>query len=292
MHDIFVMNLDRHPQRLRFMKAQLDALGLPFHRVPSFDGRQPGALKNAVVAPYAGLAKGEVATFMTHRQAWIEIAERDLDCGIVMEDDIAIATDFASLEVPKEILGQADMIKFDFHPRASRCGTKVVPLTGTRNLRRLYGKENSGSCYLVTRSGAKKLIEKSKDYVLPIDLYLFDDVGPEFFNRRIWKVSPAAAIQLKWFLEEEALTDEVAESVQAQRRANVDPRPESLVRTTRQKLRLLTDWDFRWARERRIARVLSEIESKDPVEMWQAPYESDGRDHIDTALAQMDTAPA
>ena len=287
MHDIFVMNLDRHPQRLRFMKAQLDALGLPFHRVPSFDGRQPGALEKAVVAPYAGLAKGEIATFMTHRQAWIEIAKRDLDCGIVMEDDIAIASDFASLTVPQRLLDQADMIKFDFHPRASRCGTDIVPLTETRDLRRLYGKENSGSCYLVTRQGAKKLIEKSKNYVLPIDLYLFDDVGPEFFNRRIWKVSPAAAIQLKWFLKEEALTDEVAESVQAQRRANVDPRPESALRTLRQKLRLLADWDFRWARERRISRVLSDIEAKDPVAMWQAPFQSDRRDHVDRALAEM-----
>ena len=37
---IFLINLDRSPQRLAFMTAQLNALGLRAERLPAVDGKQ------------------------------------------------------------------------------------------------------------------------------------------------------------------------------------------------------------------------------------------------------------
>ena len=36
--DIYLINLDRRPDRLKIMKAQLDLLNLPYIRYPAVDG--------------------------------------------------------------------------------------------------------------------------------------------------------------------------------------------------------------------------------------------------------------
>ena len=38
--DIYLINLDRRPDRLKSMKAQLDLLNLPFTRYPAIDGKK------------------------------------------------------------------------------------------------------------------------------------------------------------------------------------------------------------------------------------------------------------
>ena len=38
--DIYLINLDRRPNRLKSMKAQLDLLNLPFTRYPAIDGKK------------------------------------------------------------------------------------------------------------------------------------------------------------------------------------------------------------------------------------------------------------
>ena len=38
--DIYLINLDRRPERLKSMKAQLDLLNLPFTRYPAIDGKK------------------------------------------------------------------------------------------------------------------------------------------------------------------------------------------------------------------------------------------------------------
>lgn len=102
---IYVINLDRSPQRLALMTEQLGALGLAFQRVEAVDG---GALTDAEFEAhraawrragrhYAAPKRGEIGAFLSHRRAWRIIAESDSPFGLVLEDDIGLSPNLPQL---------------------------------------------------------------------------------------------------------------------------------------------------------------------------------------------------
>ena len=100
---IFVINLDRSPQRLADMTQQLGAFDLPFMRIAAFDGNSLSDEEIAQAAPpdlvaktyHRQLGRGEVGCGLSHRAAWQEIIAQDLDFAIVLEDDIELQGNFA-----------------------------------------------------------------------------------------------------------------------------------------------------------------------------------------------------
>ena len=99
---IILINLDRSPDRLRAMAAQLDATGLPWERLAATDGRALDAEPlSRAYSPELNrkqnnrdLAPGQIACFTSHRRAWRRIAESGWDGGIVLEDDVVLAEFF------------------------------------------------------------------------------------------------------------------------------------------------------------------------------------------------------
>jgi glycosyl transferase family 25 len=91
---VYVINLDRSPQRLDHMGAQLGRLGIAFERLRAVDGRE---LKPDYVAGFPPMSASQIGCFLSHKLAWQRIAEGDAPYGIVLEDDIHIAPGFADL---------------------------------------------------------------------------------------------------------------------------------------------------------------------------------------------------
>ena len=104
-YKVFVINLDRSPQRLAGIKKQLDAIGIDFERIAAVDGANLGDEEVERVAPtrvvsksyYRALSRAEVACSMSHRKAWQRIVDDDLDFGIVLEDDVELLDNFAGV---------------------------------------------------------------------------------------------------------------------------------------------------------------------------------------------------
>jgi len=98
---IFVINLDRSPERLALMEAQAGALGLGFERVPGIDGTK--ALPAWVVTQFLGelgqaptaLSKGEVGCYASHLRVMSKIIDHRLEAAIVLEDDALLDESFA-----------------------------------------------------------------------------------------------------------------------------------------------------------------------------------------------------
>src|SRR6476646_8063978 len=98
---IFVINLDRSPERLALMQAQAGALGLSFERVPGVDGTK--ALPAWVVTQFLGelgqeptaLSKGEVGCYASHLRVMSKIIDQRLQAAIVLEDDALLDENFA-----------------------------------------------------------------------------------------------------------------------------------------------------------------------------------------------------
>ena len=113
--DIYLINLDRRPDRLKSMKAQLDLLNLPFTRYPAIDGKKVKEAKIDKINHDFGLHPetiiklnenkqwimkkrnsidfGAVGCWMSHLQVYFKIRDKARETGIdgpvlILEDDI------------------------------------------------------------------------------------------------------------------------------------------------------------------------------------------------------------
>ena len=178
-HKIFVINLDRSPDRLAAIAAQLDALGLSFERIAALDGRtlsdefiQEVSPRHIVNRTYhRELGKAEIACSLSHKKAWQKIIDDDLDFAIVLEDDVELLDNFPEVfslitDLPK---GTWDFLKL----YALRRG-------GGRNIARRF--DHKGHTFVtyhryplgfvgqaVSRQGAEALVQNLPYVTEPVD---------------------------------------------------------------------------------------------------------------------------
>lgn len=124
-----------------------------------------------------GWKPGELGIWASNLTAWENFVKSDYDQIILMEDDIVLGKDFN-----KKLLNYIDELPDDWD-----VFTAYIPETGNvrygKNKKKLFiGKDNvckvyqswSCLCYVVSKSGAKKLLKQVQEPVnSPIDHYLF-----------------------------------------------------------------------------------------------------------------------
>ena len=94
-NDIFVINLNKSKSRLANSTQRLADVGLTFSRIPAVYGADLSAdekeryynknLNKKLF--YRELNDGEIGAYLSHRKVWQEIVDRQLDYGIIFEDD-------------------------------------------------------------------------------------------------------------------------------------------------------------------------------------------------------------
>ncbi|MTE00486.1 hypothetical protein GIY56_09310 [Paracoccus sp. YIM 132242] len=99
---VYLINLDGSDDRLRSATRQLDDAGIPFERVPAFDGRAlrvddfPGYDPAGAMA-YMGrpLRGGEIGCYLSHLDCARRFLDSGADRGLVFEDDMQLKPGFA-----------------------------------------------------------------------------------------------------------------------------------------------------------------------------------------------------
>lgn len=90
--NVFVINLDRCPERLEHMQRQLDRENLALNRIAAIDGRNlpDGEYDNWTKAPpdYPKLNKPALACFLSHRLAWQRFLSSHETSAVILEDDV------------------------------------------------------------------------------------------------------------------------------------------------------------------------------------------------------------
>lgn len=192
----YLINLDRSPQRLEFMRAQYEPLGLTVERIAAVDGARLD------LSPYkgSGLTPGEIGCFLSHRAAWERVAASAESQALVLEDDVRL-----SAAVPK-LLGHgnwmpagAGLIKLDTSGRrigVTRSASRA-PSGGTLN--GLRSPHTGSAAYIVSRAAAARLLEGSAELRAPVDLFLFGAEAVLATSSGIFQLLPAAAAQEKRF---------------------------------------------------------------------------------------------
>ena len=100
----FLINLDRNPERLAFMRGQLDGLGIAFERFPAIYGRELAPEARAkgfsrvrsFIASKKRLSDAEIGVAMSHVGCCRRMVETDERYALVLEDDVVLSGDFPS----------------------------------------------------------------------------------------------------------------------------------------------------------------------------------------------------
>lgn len=167
--DLYVINLDRAPSRMRQFVADLSGTDLadaPLIRVRATDGARldlasnvtPEALQEIVTAERVGyrqrhyeLTRGAVGCYLSHMDAWQRLAGSDKEQIMVCEDDAVLDPDIGQTAVKamREVPTSWDIILLGYW--CVKCETA----THWRRMYRFFGLH----CYLVRRSALQKVQE-------------------------------------------------------------------------------------------------------------------------------------
>ncbi len=166
---VYLINLDRRPDRLAEMTERLNALGLEFERISAFDGKNNSVLglvswMKAYIYNRCELPpRGQIGVYYSHRYAWQRILDANISQALILEDDaIPVNWDPKIFEVDLQKLGIDQL-------RIEELAVQVdEPHTKTQNSTNILGCETfdelSYGCaaYIVTRLGAEKMLRVGK----------------------------------------------------------------------------------------------------------------------------------
>ena len=173
----FYINLDSAPLRRKMMEEQFVKLGVSATRWPAVDGKNidPEQCPHYRFDPqFWQLGGGEIACFLSHRQIWQRMVEKNMPCAVICEDDLRIGQDFAKIvRGIAEHIDQYGIVRLDtlFWP------TIVWPPIATiaqRQIRPMKGFRDFTVCaYMLSRQAAERLSQASKIFSLNIDQWIF-----------------------------------------------------------------------------------------------------------------------
>ncbi len=171
--DVFVINLDRSPDRLAKMDQRLKALDMRYTRITAVDGRfLDPALRTAPLGAeryFRPMENGDYGTYQSHRLCWQRVVDAGLEWAIVLEDDVILAPEFAAVPAAVAQLPCAwDVIKL-FNGWRKR---RVWPLMAVGAFTVVaYNKIPAGAQgYVVSRRGAQRLLREHRRMMRPIDI--------------------------------------------------------------------------------------------------------------------------
>lgn len=178
MPTIFVINLERSPERLANSQRQLAAHGLSFECIDAIDGAtltpaqreinySPSLNKKKYHYP---LSAGQIGCYLSHRKAWQTIVDRQLDYAIVLEDDFILKNDLThTIKNIEQAPIDWQMIKLSAYQNRSRSIAYQVPLQHQQHLV-IHKKLMTGCCATaISFGGAKQLLAATEKFGRPVD---------------------------------------------------------------------------------------------------------------------------
>ena len=154
---MFVLNLDRAPDRWKYMLTVLDEQGLSAERLPAVDGKNltDAEMRTQSTQLAAFLQpRGVIGCYLSHKRFWQLVVDRNLPEAIIFEDDVRLVDDF------KGRLG-------DFLRRLQAEGSKPYDVLLLGAIGRVHpeGKDNIGSRFFSSYIGGKRRLEMVSEFV-------------------------------------------------------------------------------------------------------------------------------
>ena len=175
---VYVVSLARAVERREKMRAQLEGLGMRAEFTDAVDG------ETADLTPYSDrlhpdkwrvlrgreLSNAAIACYLSHYRIWERVAAGGEQCALVLEDDALLHDGFC--DVVRELQNcrwQWDVIMLSGRKRRP-IDTVLDKIGDTgRRLVRYRVRVGGAVAYLVSSSGAKKLLTQCREISAPVD---------------------------------------------------------------------------------------------------------------------------
>lgn len=188
---ILLINLARRPDRLEFMRSQLDALGLRYERVDAIDGE--GQDGGPITLAFTG---AERACAMSHRSAWERFLATDESHCLFLEDDVILAPAVAAfLERFGGIPEDGDILRLETQLVRTRMAPPRASALEGFATHRVYSVHTGCGAYILSRDFAARAVRDLTDFNAPLDYILFDPGWPDFYANTFHQFRPALCIQ-------------------------------------------------------------------------------------------------
>lgn len=171
---IFVINLDRRPDRLHDTARLLKDEGLEFTRIAAVDGREidlEDYVRPWLARWYIGRdLRGAVGCFLSHRLIWQKMIDENMERALVLEDDITLANwDPRILDANPASEG-IDFLRLGYNRPLNLITRRPLSPEGGRFFHWRTSREPTpGTCaYIISQAGAKKC-QAAKRIWFPVD---------------------------------------------------------------------------------------------------------------------------
>lgn len=178
---VFVINLpaDNHRWEALSSSAAAHAAHFALHRVEAIDGRlmAPQDRQGVDVAAFnrnggRDMLPGEYGCYRSHLRALEQFLADGAPCGLILEDDVVFRPDSAArIEAILAAAPDFGVIKLVNHRTRLLIGLSQTQEGDTVG-RAIHGPQGSAAAYLVSRAGARRLLEAIAIMALPWDVAL------------------------------------------------------------------------------------------------------------------------
>ncbi len=217
---LYLINLDRRPDRLAAMTAQAGHLGLALTRIPAMDARaiDPAELDRwfAPEGPLGEIPRGDKACLLSHRRAWEAFLATNDSHAVVLEDDVRLSPAAgvwlaSDAWVPAGIgliklehygpTGQRVLLT-DFRSLSLPPSRQAAMAVGEGfRLARILSRHTGAAAYLISRPVAELLMARTR-FNLPVDHLMFNPNNSRLFARLMpFQLLPAIARQQEFIGE-------------------------------------------------------------------------------------------
>jgi glycosyl transferase family 25 len=169
----YIINLARSRDRRAHMVAELRKTGLDYEIVTAVDGRDLDLTDTTVVDPSLTVRTqflgGTAGAALSHLSVYRKIIADGLDKALVLEDDVTLPADIASLAdaVADQLTGaEVALLSYDSNTtcKMSLEGSIKLPSARVLALPLDIGQPNSGGGYIITREAC----ERMNKIILPV----------------------------------------------------------------------------------------------------------------------------
>ena len=180
MLPVFIINLDRRPDRWEAATENLGRLGLMPQRIAAIDAGTVAdrelRKRVALDRPFQSLRRGSEANILSHCKAWETLLASPHPAALVAEDDAHFAADIATVLDPAGWrAGGAGLIKLEAAGAKKRwLGPEHGRTPTGRRLYPLFRFAGGSAGYLIDRAAAEAALGLCVDVDISIDRFLFD----------------------------------------------------------------------------------------------------------------------
>lgn len=181
MLPVYVINLDRRPDRWAAMTAQLDRLGLEAVRIPAVDAqtvtdeelRQRVNLDNQIVR----MGRGSEATVLSHCRALEAFLAGSDPAALFLQDDVELAVDLpAFLRRMEWWPDDCGLVHMEAQSKAKRryFSEEIALRYQGRQFRHILTWAPGAAAFMADRATARTVLDNCVDLRMAIDIFLFN----------------------------------------------------------------------------------------------------------------------